>query len=116
VEADEHAARGAGSGLTRKLRICATVTFARIHLMPRLPEFLAQHPELEMEIVLDDRNIDLAQEGIDVALRMGRLADFTFAVPGSGHQLVLGSPAYFARVGEPNEPGDLLVRIIKETI
>ena len=60
-EADEAelAARGAGSGLTGRLRICAAVTFARIHLMPRLPEFLARHPELEMDVVLDDRNIDL---------------------------------------------------------
>jgi DNA-binding transcriptional LysR family regulator len=76
-EADEAelAARGAGSGLTGRLRICAAVTFARIHLMPRLPEFLARHPELEMDVVLDDRNIDLVQEGIDVGLRMGRLAD-----------------------------------------
>jgi len=47
------------------------VTFAPIHLTPRLPEFLARHPELEMEVVLDDRNIDLVQEGIDVALRRG---------------------------------------------
>jgi DNA-binding transcriptional LysR family regulator len=74
-EADEAelAARGAGRSLTGKLRTCAAVTFARIHLMPRLPEFLARHPDLEMEVVLDDRNIDLVQEGIDVALRMGQL-------------------------------------------
>ena len=111
-EADEaeQSARGAGSGLTGKLRICAAVTFARIYLMPRLPEFLAQHPELEMEVVLDDRNIDLVQEGIDVALRMGRLADsmLTARRIASGRQVVVGSPAYFARVGEPSEPGDLI--------
>jgi DNA-binding transcriptional LysR family regulator len=65
---------GSGSGLTGKLRICSAVTFARIHLMPRIPEFLARHPDLEMEVVLDDRSVDLVQEGIDVALRMGRLA------------------------------------------
>src|ERR1700734_2090101 len=54
-EADEAelAARGAGQGLTGKLRLCAAVTFARLHLMPRLPEFLARHPDLEMEVVLD---------------------------------------------------------------
>src|SRR6266568_6565226 len=64
-EADEAelAARGAGSGLTGRLRVCAAVTFARIHLMPRIPEFLACHPDLEMEVVLDDRNVDLVQEG-----------------------------------------------------
>jgi DNA-binding transcriptional LysR family regulator len=111
-EADEAelAARGAGSGLTGRLRVCAAVTFARIHLMPRIPEFLARHPELEMEIVLDDRNIDLVQEGIDVALRMGRLADSTLTARriASGRQVVLGSSTYFARVGEPAAPGHLI--------
>jgi DNA-binding transcriptional LysR family regulator len=111
-EADEAelAARSAGSGLTGRLRVCAAVTFARIHLMPRIPEFLARHPELEMEIVLDDRNIDLVQEGIDVALRMGRLADSTLTARriANGRQVVLGSSTYFARVGEPAAPGDLI--------
>src|ERR1700732_4620017 len=84
-EADEAelAARGAGSGLTGRLRICGAVTFASIHLMPRLPEFLTRHPELEMEVVLDDRNIDLVQEGIDVALRMGQLSDSRLPAWGS---------------------------------
>jgi DNA-binding transcriptional LysR family regulator len=107
-EADtaELAARGAGSGLAGKLRVSAAVTFARIHLMPRLREFLARHPDLEMEVVLEDRNVDLAQEGIDVALRMGRLADSTLTVRriASGRHAVLGTPAYFARAGEPTAP------------
>jgi DNA-binding transcriptional LysR family regulator len=110
-EADEaeSAARGAGSGLTGRLRICGAVTFARIHLIPRLPEFLARHPELEMEVVLDDRNIDLVQEGIDVALRMGRLSDSSLTAKriASGRHVVVGTPAYFERTGRPTAPGDL---------
>ena len=111
-EADEAelAARGADSGLMGRLRIAAAVTLARIHLMPHLPEFLAQHPGLEVDVVLDDRNIDLVHEGIDVALRMGRLTDSTLTARriASGRQVVLGSPAYFSRVGEPMAPGDLV--------
>ena len=111
-EADEAelAARGSGAGLTGKLRICAAVTFARIHLMPRIPEFLARHPGLEMEVVLDDRNIDLVQEGIDVALRMGELADSNLTARRitSGRRAVLGTSAYFERAGLPKEPGDLI--------
>ena len=110
-EADEakSAARGAGSGLTGRLRICGAVTFARIHLMPRLPEFLARHPELEMEVVLDDRNIDLVQEGIDVALRMGQLSNSSLTARriASGRHVVVGTPAYFERTGKPTAPGDL---------
>jgi DNA-binding transcriptional LysR family regulator len=110
-EADEAelSARTAGSSLTGRLRICAAVTFARIHLIPRLPEFLARHPELEMDVVLDDRNIDLVQEGIDVALRMGRLVDSTLTARriASCPHAVLATPSYFARSGEPAKPGDL---------
>src|SRR5271169_4215743 len=109
VDEAELAARGAGSGLTGRLRICGAVTFARIHLMPHLPEFLARHPELEMEVVLDDRNIDLVQEGIDVALRMGRLSDSSLTARriASGRHVVVGTPAYFERTGKPTAPGDL---------
>jgi len=112
VEADEAelAARGAGTSLTGKLRVAAAVTFARIHLMPRLPEFLQRHPDLEIEVVLDDRNVDLVQEGIDVALRMGRqLADSSLTARriASAPCVVVGTPTYFARAGEPAAPSDL---------
>jgi DNA-binding transcriptional LysR family regulator len=111
-EADEAelAARGAGAGLTGKLRVCAGVTFARIHVMPRVPEFLARYPDLDMDVILDDRNIDLVQEGIDVALRMGRLSDSTMTARRitTGRRAVLGTSAYFEDVGVPEAPGDLL--------
>jgi DNA-binding transcriptional LysR family regulator len=110
-EADEAelAARGASAGLTGKLRVSAAVTFARIHLMPRIPEFLALYPDLEMEVVLDDRNIDLVREGIDVALRMGKLADSSLAARriATCRHVVVGTPAYFDRAGLPEAPGDL---------
>jgi DNA-binding transcriptional LysR family regulator len=112
-EADEAelVARGAGKSLTGRLRIAAAVTFARIHVMPHLPEFLQQHPDLEIEVVLDDRNVDLVREGIDVALRMGRLADSSLAAKRvtSGRHVVVGTPAYFANAGEPTEPSGLAV-------
>lgn len=110
-EADEAelAARGAGRSLTGRLRIAAAVTFARIHVMPHLPEFLQQHPDLEIEVVLDDRNVDLVQEGIDVGLRMGRLADSSLTAKriASGRHVVVGTPSYFAKTGEPTEPSGL---------
>jgi DNA-binding transcriptional LysR family regulator len=109
AEEAEFAARGAASSLAGKLRVCAAVTFARLHFMPHLPEFLARHPDLEIEVVLDDRNIDLVQEGIDVGLRMGQLADSGLAARriASGRQRVLGTGAYFARSGRPATPEEL---------
>jgi DNA-binding transcriptional LysR family regulator len=110
-EADEaeHAARGAGTTLSGRLRICAAVTFARLHVLPRLPVFLEQHPSLDIDIVLDDRNIDLIEEGIDVALRMGQLADSSLTARklGQSPRRVFASAAYLERMGVPRVPADL---------
>jgi DNA-binding transcriptional LysR family regulator len=105
----ELAARGAGAGLKGRLRICAAVTFARIHLIPQLPKFLTQHPDLDLEVILDDRQIDLVQEGIDVALRMGKLMDSALTARRIARckRFVLGTPAYFDREGMPATPSEL---------
>ncbi len=59
---------------------------------------------------MDDRSIDLVEEGIDVALRMGVLGDSTLTARkiGQCRRLVLGTPAYFASAGEPTSPGELV--------
>jgi DNA-binding transcriptional LysR family regulator len=111
-EADEAdvAARGAGAGLTGLLRISAAVTFARLHVVPHLPKFLAAHPGLTMDVILDDRVIDLVEEGVDVALRMGSLGDsssLTARKLASAPHYVVGTPSYFARSGVPATPAEL---------
>jgi DNA-binding transcriptional LysR family regulator len=110
-EADEAelAARGAGASLTGKLRVAAAVMFTRFHLMPRLPEFLQRHPDLEIEVVLDDRNVDLVQESIDIALRMGQLVDSSLTAQriASAPHVVVGTPKYFAQASEPTMPSSL---------
>ncbi len=111
-EADEAvlAARGTAAGLAGKLRVSAAVCFARLHIVPRLPEFLDEHPNLDLELVLDDRNIDLVEEGIDVALRMGVLADSNMTARriAEARRRVIGTPGYFKRHGIPEAPADLL--------
>ncbi|MDG3441209.1 LysR family transcriptional regulator [Nitrospirillum amazonense] len=110
-EADEAdlAARGAGAGLSGILRVSAATTFARLHIVPVLPRFLEQHPELEIDVILDDRVIDLVAEGIDVSLRMGALPDSSAVARklATGPRSVLATPAYLARRGEPQSPADL---------
>lgn len=78
------------------------MTFARLRIVPHLGEFLAEHPALDVEVVLDHRNVDLIEAGIDVALRMGDLADsgLTAKKITQGRRLLLGTPAYFDREGE----------------
>lgn len=109
VDEAELEARGAGAGLSGTLRVSAATTFARLMIIPRLPEFMARHPSLDIDVTLDDRIIDLMSEGIDIALRMGELADSTALARkiASGGRAVVATPAYLARAGTPKAPADL---------
>lgn len=110
-EADEadNAARDAASGLTGNLRICAAVTFGRLHIVPHLGPFLEQNPALNIDLMLDDRNVNLVEEGVDVALRLGAQSDsgLTARKIAECRRVVLGTPAYFEKHGEPTSPADL---------
>lgn len=111
AEADEAelAARGAGVGLSGRLRVSAATTFARLHVAPLLPRFLRDHPDLDIDVILDDRMIDLVAEGIDLSLRLGDLPDSAATARrlATGRRSVLATPAYLERAGEPRRPADL---------
>jgi DNA-binding transcriptional LysR family regulator len=111
-EADEAvmAARGSASGLTGKLRVSTSVCFGRLHVIPNLSAFLAEHPDLEIELALDDRHLDLVNEGIDVALRMGPMPDSNMTARriAEGRRIVVATPAYLERHGTPTSPGELI--------
>ncbi len=98
-EADEaeNAAKESSESVSGRPRVSAAPTCARLHVMLALKRFLDQHPQLEIDIVLDDRNIDLLEEGMDVSLRMGSLDDsgMTARRIGRSPRLVVGTPAYF---------------------
>ena len=106
----ELAARGTAATLSGRLRVYAPVTFTCLNVMPRLSIFLAQHPSLDIDVVLDDRDIDLVAAGVDVALLIGRLADSaaTTRKIGQCRRRVIGTPAYFEATGVPQIPADLL--------
>ncbi|MFP3559324.1 LysR substrate-binding domain-containing protein [Paraburkholderia sp. SIMBA_049] len=110
-EADEaeQIVRHASDSLSGKLRVSAAVTFACLHVLPLLDTFLSQHPKLEIDLTLDDRNIDLLEEGMDVSLRMGSLTDSAMTARrlGRSPRLVMGTPGYFSRAGIPVTPADL---------
>jgi len=109
-EADEAdlAARGASATLCGRLRICAPTNFARLHVIPRLPAFLAKYPDLDVEIVLDDK-VDVVEAGCDLALRLGKLPDSTLIARkiGQSPRLVIATPYFFEAAGEPRIPDDL---------
>lgn len=101
---------GSDAPLRGRLRIDLPTEFARTTVMPALPKFLESYPDIEMEISSTDRRVDLVQEGIDCALRVGGIVDETLVARRLGvlPMLNAASPAYLARHGTPRTLGDLL--------
>jgi DNA-binding transcriptional LysR family regulator len=95
--------------LTGRLSITAPVLFGQLHVAPLVRAFLEQHPALEARLLLVDRVVSLAEEGIDLAVRIGALPDSSLRARLVGHVrwVVCASPAYLARSGVPRAPESL---------
>jgi DNA-binding transcriptional LysR family regulator len=91
------------------LRVTAPMSFGTLHLSPLLPAFLARHPELRIEIDLNDRTVDLIGEGYDMAIRVGVLRDSSLVARqiASTRMVACCSPGYLARRGAPASPAAL---------
>ncbi len=91
------------------LRVTASVLFGQLHVAPAVRAFLARHPAVEVELLLLDRVVNLVEEGLDVAVRIGPLADSSLiAVPGGQvRRVVCASPDLLEARGEPRHPDDL---------
>jgi DNA-binding transcriptional LysR family regulator len=91
------------------LRIAAPVQFGRRHVAPIVTAFLDAHADAEVELLLNDRNVDLIDEAVDVAVRIGALADSDLAVRSVGEvrRLWVASPEYLGSRGVPRAPADL---------
>jgi DNA-binding transcriptional LysR family regulator len=92
------------------LRITAPTVFGRRHVAPIVSSFLDDHPGIRVELVLHDRNLNLVDEGLDVAVRIGAIADASLIVRrvGEVRRLLVASPSYLAAHPPPREPRDLL--------
>lgn len=97
------------SGLQGRLRVDMPNGVARLHVLPRLPEFMAAHPELQIELSSTDRRVDLIREGFDCVLRIGSLPDSSLVARPLGRlpQLNLASRAYVRQHGTPHRLEDL---------
>ncbi len=92
-----------------RLKLNVPMTFGILHIAPAIPDFLARHPDLTVDMELDDRRLDLIEEGFDVAVRISRLPDSSLVARrlGTCHHALCASPAYLERRGTPRTPGDL---------
>lgn len=110
----ERSASGAALTLRGALTVTAPIVFGRLHLLPLVCQFLAQHPQIDVRLSLSDRNVPLVEDDIDVALRIGVLPDSSLQAirVGTVRRVVCGSSAYFSAHGVPKTPEDLAAHAI----
>jgi DNA-binding transcriptional LysR family regulator len=108
LEEAEGAARGTDS-FTGVLRVATPVTFGAREIAPRLGPFLEAHAALHIELIMADRRVDLLEEGVDLAIRLGPLDDSSFVSRrlASAPRYLVASPAYLKRRGAPASPAEL---------
>lgn len=105
----EHRIRLGAETLSGTIRVSAPFDLGRSVVKPVVDEFLADNPQISIELLLSDGYVNIVDEGIDVALRLGSLADSTLRVRnlGQNRRLVCASPDYLERHGEPRSPDEL---------
>jgi DNA-binding transcriptional LysR family regulator len=109
VEEAELALGAADPDPSGVLRVTAPVLFGQLHVAPAIAAFLARHRKMQVELTLLDRVVNLVDEGIDVAVRIGALADSSMVAVPVGHirRVVVASPALLRSAGTPKRPQDL---------
>jgi DNA-binding transcriptional LysR family regulator len=109
--ASAEATVSAGSVKARgHLRVTAPAGFGRRHVAPLVPLFLAEHPEVSLSLNLSDRIVDIVNEGVDCAVRVGDLPDSSLVALrlADNRRLCVAAPAYLKRAGTPAAPADLV--------
>jgi DNA-binding transcriptional LysR family regulator len=93
-----------------RLRVAAPQSFGLMHLGPAINDFCKQHPNIEFDLDFNDREVDLMQEGFDLAIRIARLADSSLIARrlASMQSVLCASPEYLKRMGTPKTPHDLI--------
>lgn len=102
--------RGQGAGVTGTLRVNAPVSLGRHVLLPLIQRFLAEHPEASVDLTLDDRRVDLVLDNVDVAVRVGAIANPEVVARRliSYRTQLVAAPSYLAKRGRPRTVQDLL--------
>jgi DNA-binding transcriptional LysR family regulator len=105
----ERAASGEYSAPRGDLILTAPVVFGRLHVLPVVAEFLQAYPEIDIRMVLSDRVVNLFEDRVDLAVRIGNLPDSSLVATrvGSIRRVVCASPAYLSARGTPQHPADL---------
>jgi LysR family transcriptional regulator for bpeEF and oprC len=91
------------------LRVACPTLLGRTYLLPRVKTFLSRYPKVELDLQIGDRFVDLIEEGVDVAIRIGALKDSALKARriGTGERVCVATPDYITRHGKPKVPADL---------
>ena len=102
----ERTAAGEYSAPRGELVITAPIVFGRLHVLPLVTEFLSRYPEINIRLMLSDRNADLIDEHVDMAIRIGTLPDSSMIVTrvGEVRHVICASPSFLASHGVPETP------------
>ncbi|MGY4305605.1 DNA-binding transcriptional LysR family regulator [Bradyrhizobium sp. USDA 4369] len=105
----ERSASGEYATPRGSLTVTAPIVFGRLHVLPVISDFLQAYPEIDIRLAMSDRIVNVHEEQVDVALRIGELPDSSLLATrvGTIRRVVCGSPAYFAARGAPLQPSDL---------
>lgn len=105
----EHAAAEGQQALSGRVRLAAPLSFGLLHLNPALTAFAEQHPGVQLDVDLNDREMNLVEEGFDLAVRIGHMEDSSLVARPLApiRALPCASPGYLARRGTPHHPRDL---------
>src|SRR3546814_6139580 len=108
VDEAERSVVSARSHPSGVLRISAAVAFGLDQIVPLIPTFLAENPRLDVRLSLSDGIADLIEDRVDVAIRLGRLADSSLIARKLGdlQRIVVAAPSYVSRFGRPDTPDD----------
>ncbi|MEH6824752.1 MAG: LysR family transcriptional regulator [Motiliproteus sp.] len=114
VDAADEAAVGINAEPRGHLAVTAPVMFGRLFVMPGIVDYLQRYPDMEVDALFLDRVVNLVEEGLDVGVRIGEMADSSMRAlrVGEVRMVLVASPAYLQRDGLPTEPQDLLRRPI----
>ncbi len=109
IEEAEAAAAGSYATPTGMLTVTSSVLFGQIYIMPIMTEFLDLHPQVTGRMLFVDRVVNLVDEGVDVAIRIGHLPDSSYSATrvGSVRRVICGSPDYIEARGLPSHPAEL---------
>ncbi|MFB2893123.1 LysR family transcriptional regulator [Aerosakkonemataceae cyanobacterium BLCC-F50] len=92
------------------LRVNCPVSFGQFQIVPRLKAFLDRYPDIKVDLIVTDQFVDLVEEGVDLAIRVGNLQDSSLIAHriGTTRRVTIGSTSYFEKAGKPQTPEDLI--------